>query len=207
MKKSIHNLNIQVYITDVSCLKDPILYNKFFAKAMDYRKEKINAFQFAKDRNLSLAAGILLSYGLKQADYNEQELEIAYGEFNKPYFKNHPELEFNIAHSGERVMCAIAVSNQPLGNEIGCDVEENTPEQAEYLKEFNMTVEQWTRLESYAKATQTDLENLFYGKTNIVPGFVFTHPEIEPQYEYNICCRSKIPSENIHFIDLKTIAE
>ena len=205
MKKRVHNINIQVYVTDTSALKDPILYNKLLEKMPNYRKEKINNFNFPKDRNLSLAAGVLLSYSLKKNGYAEEELEIAYGEFEKPYFKNHPELNFNLAHSGERAICAIAISKQPLGNEIGCDVEENTPEQIEYLKEYNMSVEQWTRLESYAKATQTDLEKLFYGEASIMPGFMFTHPEIEPNYEYNICCRSKIPSENIQYVDLKEI--
>lgn len=206
MQKNVQNIQVNVYITDVSSLNDPILYNKFLGTVPKYRVEKINSFTFPKDRNLCLGAGILLGYALKQAGYDEQTLEIAYGEFDKPYFKNHPEMDFNLAHSGERAMCAIAVSDRPVGNEIGCDVEECTREQVEYLNSQNMTLPQWTKIESYAKATQTDLENLFFGKAKVTPGFIFTCPEIEPQYNYTICCRSQIPGENIHFIDLKELA-
>ena len=62
MKKSVHNINIQVYVTDTSALKDPILYNKLLEKMPNYRKEKINNFNFPKDRNLSLAAGTKLFF-------------------------------------------------------------------------------------------------------------------------------------------------
>ena len=58
LKKSVHNINIQVYVTDTSALKDPILYNKLLEKMPNYRKEKINNFNFPKDRNLSLAADL-----------------------------------------------------------------------------------------------------------------------------------------------------
>lgn len=206
MDKTVHNLNIHVYITDVSCLDDPILYNHLLMKVPKYRQKKISSYIFPKEHNQSLGAGILLGYALKQAGYEEKNLEIAYGEFDKPYFTGHPELNFNLSHSGERAMCAIAISNSSLGNEIGCDVEEITAEQVKYLESQNMTIYQWTKIESYAKATQTDLETLFFGKAKVNPEFMFTCPEIESQYSYTVCCRSPIPEENIHFLNLKDLS-
>ncbi len=42
--------------------------------------------------------------------------EFAYTECGKPYLPNHPDVHFNISHSGEYVACT--VSNKPVGVDI-----------------------------------------------------------------------------------------
>lgn len=67
---------------------------------------------------LSLAAGILLDYGLqRQAGLREKDAEYFYGAQGKPYLANAPDVNFNLSHSGNYGMAAVA----PV--EIGCDIQ------------------------------------------------------------------------------------
>lgn len=196
-------MTVGVYIADVSSLEDPILFNKTLERVPKYRQEKVMACETIEEKRLMLASGVLLSQGLIDCGMDEKDLEIGYNKDGKPYFVGYPGIDFSIARSGQRAMCAITMTDDPVGCKIGCDVEEKSKEQIDYLSTQNLTVEQWTRLESYAKATQTDMATLFYGEAKVVPGYVFIQPEVEELYVYTICCQSKIPKENIHIVDLK----
>lgn len=202
MTDTVHNINVKVYIADSSKLQDKGLFQHFYDNANAYRREKIDKAEEQRDKQAILAAGVLLSRALNEAGYNEQELELQFNNSGKPFYSKHPELGFSLAYSGDRAMCAIAIADGPIGAEIGCDVEENTKELAEYLDEYNMTADKWTRLESYAKATQADMESLFYGSASVIPGFIFSHPELDDNYKYNVCCRIKIPSKNFIVVDM-----
>ena len=202
MTDMVHNIYVKVYIADSSKLQDKGLFQQLYDNANEYRREKIDKTEEQREKQAALAAGVLLSRALKEAGYKEQELELQFNNNGKPFYSKHPELGFSLAYSGDRAMCAIVIADGPIGAEIGCDVEENTKELAEYLDEYNMTADKWTRLESYAKATQADMESLFYGSASVIPGFIFSHPELDDNYKYNICCRTKIPSENIIIVDL-----
>ncbi|WP_297966505.1 4'-phosphopantetheinyl transferase superfamily protein [uncultured Anaerovibrio sp.] len=201
MADMIHNIQVKVYIADSSKLGDKALFQKLYDEATEYRKNKVDGAEEQRGRQAVLAAGALLSRALMEAGYDEGELDLQFNNNGKPFYAQHPELDFSLAYSGDRAMCAIAIADGPLGAEIGCDVEENTKELAEYLDEYNMTADKWTRLESYAKATQSDMESLFYGSAKVIPGFIFSHPELEDNYKYNVCCRTKIPSENMIVVD------
>lgn len=201
MADMIHNIQVKVYIADSSKLGDKALFQKLYDEATEYRKNKVDGAEEQRGRQAVLAAGALLSRALREAGYDEGELDLQFNNNGKPFYAQHPELDFSLAYSGDRAMCAIAIADGPLGAEIGCDVEENTKELAEYLDEYNMTADKWTRLESYAKATQSDMESLFYGSAKVIPGFIFSHPELEDNYKYNVCCRTKIPSENMIVVD------
>jgi len=201
MADMIHNIQVKVYIADSSKLGDKALFQKLYDEATEYRKHKVDGAEEQRGRQAVLAAGALLSRALREAGYDEGELDLQFNNNGKPFYAQHPELDFSLAYSGDRAMCAIAIADGPLGAEIGCDVEENTKELAEYLDEYNMTADKWTRLESYAKATQSDMESLFYGSAKVIPGFIFSHPELEDNYKYNVCCRTKIPSENMIVVD------
>ncbi|WP_027407271.1 4'-phosphopantetheinyl transferase superfamily protein [Anaerovibrio sp. RM50] len=203
MSDMVHNIKVKVYIADSSKLNNPKLFKSFYDNATAYRKDKVDKIQEQRDKQSALAAGVLLTKALKEAGYDQQTLELKFNNNGKPFFAKHPELDFSLAYSGDRAMCALAVADGPLGAEIGCDVEENTKELAEYLDEYNMTADKWTRLESYAKATQSDMKSLFYGSATVIPGFIFSHPELDDNYKYNICCRTQIPSKNMVIVDLE----
>lgn len=83
----------------------------------DRRREKAARLRFRKDRILSLSAGLLLDQGLRNYGLTEKNEEIEYRYNGKPYLKNHPDIYFNLSHSGTMIMAAFS------HREIGCDIE------------------------------------------------------------------------------------
>lgn len=81
------------------------------------RREKIAGLRFQQDRLLSLGAGLLMDMGLKEYGLRERDEAIAYGGNRKPYLAGHPDIHFNLSHSGTMAMAAFS------DHEIGCDVE------------------------------------------------------------------------------------
>ena len=61
-----------------------------------------------------------------------------YGQFGKPYFNN--EFDFNIAHSGNLVICAGI-----LGGKIGVDTEKNEYRDIDSMKEY-FTTKEWDHI-------------------------------------------------------------
>lgn len=101
-----------------------------------------------------------------------ERLRLALGAHGKPHLADHPDIHFNLSHSGDMAACAIAV-----GCELGIDIEVLRPvryldavmkrsftaaEQVA-LAEADGTVgearflQQWTRKEAYVKARGTGL--------------------------------------------------
>ena len=150
-------MSIIIYSLNTELLDDKASFDTNYRTMPFYRRRKIDAMRFDKDKRLSLGAGMLLNRALRDAvcrteehleiqsadsnpalsavidvgDVNTvicdiPEFEIAYGTNGKPYF---PEIEdkfqFNLSHSGSRVMCIAACSQAsetlPL---VGCDVEQ-----------------------------------------------------------------------------------
>ena len=70
------------------------------------------------DKKLSVIAYLLLVYGIKKEYEIFEDLIFEYGENEKPYIKNYPDIFFNISHCKYGVVCAI--SNE----EVGIDIEE-----------------------------------------------------------------------------------
>lgn len=135
----------KIYLSNVSCLNDDILFNKAYSLVDKNRQEKIDKLNFRKDKILSLGSYVVLLYSLKQEKYNKP-LTFTYNENGKPYLKN---IYFNISHSGDYVMCAI--SNE----EIGCDIEK--------IKEIDMKIAKRFFCESeYQNIITTKDDDLFF---------------------------------------------
>ncbi|MBR4342501.1 MAG: 4'-phosphopantetheinyl transferase superfamily protein [Lachnospiraceae bacterium] len=110
--------NILVLTGDINPLKeDEELFEKFYYGLSNFRREKCNRFKKKNDKIRCTGAGILLDLGLKEYGLCEKNSTYLLGKNGKPYIEGHPELCFNISHSGDRVMCAFA--DVP----VGCDVE------------------------------------------------------------------------------------
>ncbi len=126
------------------------------------RLEKASRYLQAKDRLLSLAAGIALDKGLQEYGLREKDATILTNEHGKPYLKDYPNIHFNLSHSGE---IALAVFD---GREVGCDIERKRPlkeevmkrcfskEEREYIEKAKDKDEAFTRIwvykESFIKA-------------------------------------------------------
>lgn len=155
---------VKIYIADVTMLQDEELYTKMYTRLDSARRSKADRFLFAKDKRLSVGAGILLLYALQQEKVENASFVV--GPNGKPYLDGEDNLFFNLSHSGNMVMCALSEQ------EIGCDVEQMAAFEHE-LAEYVMTEQEqsliygsdgenarqqmfyrlWTLKESYMKAT------------------------------------------------------
>ncbi|MCD8222233.1 MAG: 4'-phosphopantetheinyl transferase superfamily protein [Clostridiales bacterium] len=129
------------------------------------RQEKIRALKDEKARQQSLAAGLLLDYGLRKRGWREKEVRIGTGKNGKPYFPDIPELFFNLSHSENRILAVF--SDRP----VGCDIQIVktgssriadrffTKEEAAFVRggdcdhQDEMFTELWVLKESYLKMT------------------------------------------------------
>ncbi|MBE7087505.1 MAG: 4'-phosphopantetheinyl transferase superfamily protein [Clostridiales bacterium] len=98
-----------------------------YAKMPDYRKQKIDGTKDPIDKRLSLGAGVLLNYALKEEGITSHDVVV--GENGKPYLKDG-NLHFNLSHSGDMVACAIS------NGEVGCDVQEKRAVNLELAKRY-----------------------------------------------------------------------
>ena len=116
------------------------------------RQEKIDRLRYAADRRLSLGAGLLLDQGLKRFGLWERTEAFATVENGKPCLLHHPEIQFNLSHSGSMVMAAF--SSCP----VGCDVEKKQKARMDVAKRFFAPAEQRTLL---AARTEEERDILF----------------------------------------------
>ncbi len=119
---------IQIYTACVDCLKDPGFYQKTLRILPSSRKEAADRMKIESGKRLSAGAGLLLMASLAEYLKNDIKayesfhmLRIGQGPQKKPFLVDHPEVHFNLSHSGNRVMCAVG----PV--EVGCDVEVINP--------------------------------------------------------------------------------
>lgn len=157
---------IETYILDTAIFNDERLYNLLLNSMPVYRQEKVRSFIFAKDRRLSLAAGVLLAYGLHDRGISKHK-DIQLGENGKPSLVGN--LHFNISHSGSKVVCSFSEQ------EVGVDIELIQPVESALIEHVCVASEQtylfglepnaqrqafftlWTAKESYMKWRGTGL--------------------------------------------------
>ena len=156
----------RIYIADISVLKDPVIFENLLKQVPEYRQKKAMSFKFPKGKMQSLGVGLLLRQACVDAGLGLADAHVAYGENGKPYLTDFPEVQFNLSHSGERVMCVLS----PF--ETGCDVETIKgdrgrlaerffmPEESAWIKHFETLEKQsdafyrlWTLKECYMKVT------------------------------------------------------
>lgn len=178
-----------VYIATTKSLEDAETFSRLYKTVPRYRQKKIDSYKTEKEKRLSLGVGLLLTHALKENQIDESLLELCHKDNGRPYFKERPDIFFSLSHSEERVMCAI--SDQP----IGCDVE--------IIKEdSDKDVVNWTKMECYAKASDTNMMDLINGKAFYSKDYSFKEIELKDGYRYVIC--SKHPLEENQIIKLES---
>lgn len=108
---------IQLYLLETEKLNNDEIFTKYYNILSPYRKEKTDKMRMRKDKNLSLAVGIIIDTYLKHINMNEKDMHYGIEEYGKPYFENFKNLHFNASHSGEIAICAFS------DTEVGCDIE------------------------------------------------------------------------------------
>jgi 4'-phosphopantetheinyl transferase len=82
---------------------------------------RIRRFRRWEDAHASLYGRLMLRKGLHDLGINRTLADIQYSPYQRPYFAGTP-VDFSIAHSGNRVVCAISTEGP-----IGADIEEIKP--------------------------------------------------------------------------------
>ena len=133
-------INCQLSNLDVTSLEDPVLFQQWYAKMPLWRKKRIDSMKHQRGKTLSLGVGILLHIEFEKIGYEEPQ-EVCLNEFEKPFYKEYPEIHFSLSHSGVMAMCAI--SDRP----VGCDVEKIRERRLDIAKRF-FTSEEYDLIKS-----------------------------------------------------------
>lgn len=123
-------------------------------------KSHINSFYQTRDRVITFTSMLLKQYFLPIVlSLSPKEMTISFNKYGKPFILNHPNIDFNISHSGNYVVLGISYVGK-----IGVDIELIDNNTDIELKEvaFNSFESQyidnildfyilWTKKEAYLK--------------------------------------------------------
>lgn len=110
---------ITVYYTEVFTHLKENDYRFYLNKMEEERRKKLLLIKKESGRLQSLTAGSLLHFSLCEQIGDEKKspsFSVEYGENGKPYLSEHPDLHFNLSHSGSYVCCALG--DRPVGVDI-----------------------------------------------------------------------------------------
>ncbi|SFO73824.1 4'-phosphopantetheinyl transferase [Chitinophaga sp. YR627] len=112
---------VYVYYCENSPLPEAI-YKAWLCLMPGQFVNRLSRLVHRHDAQASLLGRMLLLYALRQLGYGHLSLnDIKFSSYQRPFFEN-TNLDFNISHSGDYVICAIAEHNR-----IGIDIEAVKP--------------------------------------------------------------------------------
>lgn len=215
---------IRTYIMDIRQLSEPEVFQKNYWEMMPERQKKIDAFRQQNDKLRSLGAGILLKRGLLELGIQQEQEQLCYGKYGKPYLNNRSDIQFNLSHAGDYAVAAFGKK------ELGIDMEQAgrasmkmasrffTKKEQEYLKNLQERKKQeeafikfWTRKESFVKAVGVGLsfgigcvETSVGKRVEILmekefPDYFFYEYQIE-EYQIAVCSAETEIDENLRWV-------
>ena len=196
------------------------------------RRGRIARFRLEKDKIRCLFAEVLLRYALWER-YEIVDPLIGRDQYGKPYLPDHPEIFFNMSHSGDWVVCGLGDRN------LGIDVErmekidlsiaddQFSKEEVSYLSSlrkeeklsFFYTI--WTLKESYTKTDGRGLGiplNSFSfevkdGKTGLFRNgkreerFQFQTRDLDGMHKMSICVEAGEKRSSIEDLSILPVEE
>ncbi len=165
-EEKMRELDFQIYAALVGELRDAKLFQEAYGLVSIARQHKTDKLRTEQDKCLSVGAELLLLYSLQKCGIPRGQLSFFYGKYLKPYLKDNQDIQFNLSHSKEAVLCVVAPC------EVGCDIEQLSKPRYDVAKRFftpkeyetianagdeaaqaRMFYRFWTLKESYMKAT------------------------------------------------------
>ena len=142
------NQPINIFYTKFTTELSEKKYADYLEKLPSELQEKNNKIIPWQDKHAHLFGKILLREALMYYDYTPDSLEkLQYNAFGRPYLSD--KIDFNIAHSGEFVMCAISAKVK-----LGIDIEQiQTIDFNDF--ELTMTNEQWQDIKNSINPTRS----------------------------------------------------
>lgn len=196
-------------------INDPALFAEWYEKMPAWRRRRIDSMKHESGKALSLGVGVLLHKALTEMGVEEPD-EVSMNEFEKPFYKEYPEIHFSLSHSGVMAMCAI--SDRP----VGCDVEKIRERDLDIAKRFFTSEEYdliksqqtdelqtkmffriWTLKESFVKCIGTGLSTPL-NEFSIIPDwhgkitlnqtisnseYNFVELNLDDGYKYSVCVK------------------
>ncbi len=110
---------VHLWLADCAAIHDPALLARYRELLSEEEYARQQRYRFERDRHRDLIARALVRTSLSRyAGVEPENWRFEQGEHGKPRLVEAPEtLNFNLSHSHERVVCAIA------RNPIGVDIE------------------------------------------------------------------------------------
>ena len=132
---------VNVFFTKFTRQLPNHLWNSYIELLPDHLREENSRFFRWQNRHAHLFGRLLLLKGLEQYGYDQNIfLNLKKDEYSQPYLEGKDEIDFNISHSGEYVLCAHAKKMK-----LGVDIEKVRDINFHYL-EKTMTPEQWEHI-------------------------------------------------------------
>lgn len=118
------------YWMDTRKLEKESFFLKYYETLSLTRRKMVDSCLAMQDKRLSLAEGVLMDKGLSAYGLRERSAAVLYRENGNPWLPQYPDIHFNIAHSGNRVMAVFA------DMEVGCDIEQIQKADLNLAKKF-----------------------------------------------------------------------
>ena len=132
---------IQIGVLHVEPLCEEALRNSLMERVPEERRRKVRRTVSVRQKAAVLGAGLLLEHMLKGVlPETAEDLRIAEQAGGKPYLRDHPEIYFNLSHSGSYAACAL--SRLP----VGIDLQQFVPRKADIAaRHFTVEEQQYIR--------------------------------------------------------------
>lgn len=119
IRKSLEINSGEIHIWSSAAAKDKHRLKEFSNFLSKDEVVRANKFRFEKDRSVYITAKYLLRNLLgNYLNLDPKELIFDYNEYDKPVYLNSADLNFNVSHSGNRIIIGFAKNL-----EIGADIE------------------------------------------------------------------------------------
>lgn len=140
---------ISIFYIHITELLDMDLFQQLLLLLPHKFQDDISAYKHQKSAQDSLLGKLLLKYGFKKLapTYTLQDIQI--GNKERPYIDD--KIDFNIAHSGEYIICAIAQNSR-----VGIDIEKHRNINVDLFRKY-FNEEEWKEIES-----SNSKENAFF---------------------------------------------
>ena len=163
-----YSVKNRIYLMDTEPLRDPNTAEEIYKSLPESRRLAADKYKFLEDRLRALASGALLLKLCEEENLSYEMTDLTVNPYGKPYFSEHPDICFNLSHSGAKVILGVS------DHDIGCDIEvihDNpviqtiaqhcfSPEENQMLLEeanaearLRLFYRLWTLRESYIKET------------------------------------------------------
>ncbi|MFJ7954470.1 4'-phosphopantetheinyl transferase family protein [Lysinibacillus sp. NPDC096418] len=153
---------VEVYLCRLPKVRDDTSLHQLLRILSSEKQNRIKKMKFLDDQYRSLIGELLIRYiASKKLALTNEDFKFSSNSFGKPFIQSYPSFHYNIAHSGEWVVCAIH------NEEVGIDIEMIKPidkssiykllegEEVNYItkkKTLAAFYDIWTLKESYVKA-------------------------------------------------------